>query len=125
MKKNILLVEDDGFIIQMYASKMKDLDFEVVAISNPIEVQKFIDKHDDINFDLILLDLILPDMTGFDLLTWMQKQSKLKDIPIVVLSNLSSQADINQAFSMGVKDYVVKSNYTPNEVMRIIQKHLK
>jgi PleD family two-component response regulator len=58
------------------------------------------------------------------MLKYFKKDDTIKNIPVIVLSNLSSQADINKAFELGAIDYMVKSNYTPTEVMRIIQKYL-
>jgi DNA-binding response OmpR family regulator len=123
MKNHILLIEDDSFITQMYATKIDELGFSVFTASNQSEVKDILAKNSK-QISLILLDLILPDVSGFDILQWIKKQSHLKDIPVVVLSNLSSQADINQAFELGAVDYIVKSNYTPTEVMRTVQKYL-
>jgi putative two-component system response regulator len=123
MKNHILLIEDDSFITQMYATKIDELGFNVFTASNQPEVKDILAKNGK-QISLILLDLILPDVSGFDILQWIKKQANLKDIPVVVLSNLSSQADINQAFELGAVDYIVKSNYTPTEVMRTVQKYL-
>jgi DNA-binding response OmpR family regulator len=123
MKNHILLIEDDSFITQMYATKIDELGFGVFTASNQSEVKGIVSKNGK-QISLILLDLILPDISGFDILQWVKKQNNLKDIPVVVLSNLSSQADINQAFELGAVDYIVKSNYTPTEVMRTVQKYL-
>ena len=124
MKKNVLLVEDDSFITQMYVTKMEEeLDIEVTSFSNPLEAQKFMDET-DVKFDLFLYDLILPDLNGYDLLAWTKEHPNVKDVPVEILSNLSAQKDINDAYEMGAIDYIVKSNYTPNEVMRTIRKHL-
>jgi DNA-binding response OmpR family regulator len=123
MKNHILLIEDDSFITQMYATKIDELGFGVFTASNQSEVKDILAKNGK-QISLILLDLILPDISGFDILQWVKKQNNLKNIPVVVLSNLSSQADINQAFELGAVDYIVKSNYTPTEVMRTVQKYL-
>lgn len=123
MKNHILLIEDDSFITQMYATKIDELGFNVFTASNQPEVKDILAKNGK-QISLILLDLILPDVSGFDILQWIKKQANLKDIPVLVLSNLSSQADINQAFELGAVDYIVKSNYTPTEVMRTVQKYL-
>jgi CheY-like chemotaxis protein len=123
MKNHILLIEDDSFIIQMYATKIDELGFSVLTASNQSEVKDILTQSNS-QVSLILLDLILPDVGGFDILQWIKKKPQLKDIPVVVLSNLSSQADINQAFELGAVDYIVKSNYTPTEVMRTVKKYL-
>jgi CheY-like chemotaxis protein len=123
MKNHILLIEDDSFITQMYATKIDELGFSVLTASNQSEVKDILTQNNN-QVSLILLDLILPDVGGFDILQWIKKKPQLKDIPVVVLSNLSSQADINQAFELGAVDYIVKSNYTPTEVMRTVKKYL-
>ena len=123
MKNQILLIEDDSFITQMYAMKIDELGYGVFTAANHAEVKDILSKNSK-QISLILLDLILPDVSGFDVLKWVKKESDLKNIPVVVLSNLSSQADINQAFELGAVDCIVKSNYTPTEVMRIVQKYL-
>jgi DNA-binding response OmpR family regulator len=121
MKSTVLLIEDDVFIKQMYSSKIEELGLTVYTASNNEEFKDIINKYD---LDLVLLDLVLPNISGFDILKDLKKDDKLKNIPVIVLSNLSSQADINQAFELGAVDYIVKSNYTPAEVMRTIQKYL-
>ena len=121
MKNNILLVEDDVFIKQMYSNKIEELGLTVYTASNNDEFKDIINKYD---FDLVLLDLVLPNISGFDILKVLKKDDRLKNIPVIILSNLSSQTDVNQAFNLGAVDYIVKSNYTPAEVMRTIQKYL-
>ncbi len=121
MNRSIVLIEDDPFIKQMYANKIEEMQIKVFAVLNQDELKSILDKN---NIDLILLDLILPNISGFDILKWLKGKSQAQDIPVIVLSNLSSQTDINRAFELGVVDYIVKSNYTPAEVMRTIQKHL-
>jgi DNA-binding response OmpR family regulator len=119
--KNILLVEDDPFIKQMYANKIEEMQIKVFAVLSQDELKSTLENN---NIDLVLLDLILPNTSGYDILKWLKSSPKFRDIPVIVLSNLSSQSDINKAFEYGAIDYIVKSNYTPVEVMRTIQKHL-
>lgn len=119
--KNILLIEDDIFIKQMYANKIEEMQIKVFSSINQDELQATLENN---SIDLILLDLVLPNTSGYDILKWLKAESKFRDIPVIVLSNLSSQSDINKAFEYGAIDYIVKSNYTPAEVMRTINKHL-
>lgn len=123
MKKQVLFVEDDTFITQMYMMKLDELDLDVHVYGNPIEAKEFLEQT-DIEFDLFLFDLLLPDMNGYELLDWVKKDEQLKQVPVIILSNLSAQKDINEAYEAGATDYIVKSNFTPNEVMRVIKKHL-
>jgi DNA-binding response OmpR family regulator len=121
MKNTVLLIEDDLFIKQMYSNKIEELGVKVFSVSSYDEFKDILNKE---KVDLILLDLVLPNISGLDILKSISKNSKFKQIPVIVLSNLSSQTDINQAFEYGAVEYIVKSNYTPAEVMRTIQKHL-
>lgn len=121
MKHNVLLIEDDVFIKQMYSNKIQELGVNVFAVSTNEEVKNTL-KKEDIN--LILLDLVLPNIRGFDILVWLKKDEKYKSIPVIVLSNLSSQSDINQAFELGAVEYIIKSNYTPAEVIRTVNRYL-
>lgn len=119
--KNILLIEDDPFIKQMYANKIEEMQIKVFSSINQDVLQSTLE---DNIVNLILLDLVLPNTSGYDILKWLKAEPKFRDIPVIVLSNLSSQSDINKAFEYGAIDYIVKSNYTPAEVMRTIQKYL-
>jgi DNA-binding response OmpR family regulator len=121
MNNSVLLIEDDTFIKQMYCTKIEELGIEVFTASTRDEAFDLLVKN---VVDLILLDLVLPEVSGFDILKELKKDNRLKNIPVIVLSNLSSQTDVSQAFELGALDYIVKSNYTPSEVMRTIQKHL-
>lgn len=121
MEYNLVLIEDDPFIKQMYYNKIEEININVLTALSKDDLKLILDKN---KVDIILLDLILPNTSGFDILQWLQNENKLKDIPVIVLSNLSSQADIDQAFELGAVDYMVKSNYTPAEVVRTIQKYL-
>jgi len=121
MNHSIVLIEDDPFIKQMYANKIEEMQIKALSALNQDELQSILSKQ---KVELILLDLVLPNLSGFDILKWLKIKSKAKDIPVIVLSNLSSQTDISRAFELGAVDYIVKSNYTPAEVMRTIKKHL-
>lgn len=123
MKKQVLFVEDDTFITQMYMMKLDELDLDVHVYGNPVEAKEFLEQT-DVEFDLFLFDLLLPDMNGYELLDWVKNEDQLKEVPVIILSNLSAQKDINEAYEAGAADYIVKSNFTPNEVMRVIKKHL-
>ena len=67
--------------------------------------------------DIILLDLILPGVDGFEILSRIKKDDRLKDIPVIVLSNLGQQEDIDRAMSLGAQDFMVKANFTLEEII--------
>ncbi len=119
--KKILLIEDDPLILEIYASKLKKSGFNVdFATDGEIAYEKFL--KDD--YDVILLDIVLPRITGFELLEKMRKQEKSKNVKVVVLSNLGQEADIKRAQKMNVEKYLIKAHYTPSEVVEKIKKVL-
>ena len=74
--------------------------------------------------DLILLDILIPKLSGIDLLVRLRQDEKGKDVPVIALTNLSGSDDEEKIRSYGVKDYLVKSNYTPGQVVEVIKKYL-
>lgn len=75
--------------------------------------------------DLVLLDLILPKKDGFELLANMKKNSETKDIPVIILTNLEGARDVEKALDLGATTFLVKTNYSLNEVIEKIEKILK
>lgn len=121
-KKKILLVEDDSFLAGMYVSKLNLEDFEVKLADNGEEGLKLAKEDPP---DLILLDILLPRMDGFEVLKRLKKDSQTKNIPIVLLTNLGQKKDVDQGLALGAKDYLIKAHFMPNEVITKIKKILK
>ena len=120
--KKILLVEDDPLITEIYTTKLKECDFEVVAISNGESAFKELQKR---KFDLLVLDIVLPELTGFEILQRIRNNQKLKNLKVLILSNLGQKSDIERARKLGVSKYLIKANFTPSEVVGEIRKVLK
>ena len=119
--KKILLIEDDKFIIDIYSTKFKEEGFEVeVAINGEKALQKTKEKP-----DLILLDIVLPGLDGWGILREIKKNEETKSIPVVVLSNLSQKSEVEKSFKMGAVKYLIKSNYTPSQVVKEVKECLK
>lgn len=117
-KKKILLVEDDTFILEMYATKLLNFGYDVLTATDGEEALKIIkDKHPD----FILLDLVLPSMDGFDVLKTIKKDAKTKSIPVVLLTNLGERKDVETGLKLGANDYLIKAHFTPSEVIEKIQ----
>ena len=76
------------------------------------------------NIDLILLDIMLPDIDGFDLLETIKNDEKTKRIPVIIISNLGQPEDIQQGKSLGAKDYLVKSDLSLDQVVEKVRKNL-
>jgi CheY-like chemotaxis protein len=117
----ILLVEDDEFIKSAYAHLTKELGVVLVSASDGVVA---LEKAKSGGFNLIILDLILPRMDGFMFLEKIKADPVTKDIPILVLSNLGSKADIKKAMDLGADDYFVKANHTLKEIAFKIKRYL-
>ena len=123
-KKKILIVEDDSFVLDIYQTKLTQEGFEVATASNGLEaVKKMIEEK--LRPDLILLDIIMPYMDGLEVLRKIKKDEELKTIPVILLTNLSQKEEINEGMSLGASDYLIKSHFTPSEVLEKINIYLK
>mgnify|MGYP001566043963 CR=1 FL=1 len=121
--KRVLLVEDEPLLIDLYQERFSEEDFELVIARDGNEALKKADS----KVDLILLDILLPGLNGFEVLRRLKKNLETRDIPVIVLTNLGSEqsdSDKQLAFSLGAVDYLVKSYHTPDEMVEIINKRL-
>lgn len=114
----ILIIEDDSFVIDIYHTKLSQEGYEVIEARNGIEAMK---KLGEVRPDLILLDIIMPYMDGIEVLHKIKKDEKLKTIPIILLTNLSQKEEINEGLGLGANDYLIKSHFTPSEVLEKIK----
>ena len=117
----ILLVEDDKFISRAYCDGFKRAGFDVVTAFDGDEAMEKIKKETP---DLILLDLIMPGKNGFELLGELKMDDALKNIPVIVLSNLGQETDIERAKEMGAEDYMIKANYSMADVVNKIKEYM-
>lgn len=115
-KKQILIVEDDSFLQGLIANKLEKNDFETITSSTGEEAMTEIATK---KFDLLLLDLMLPDISGFEIMKNMKDMTK--KIPIIVFSNLSGDKDIKKAMDLGAKEYLIKSNFTLDELVEKVK----
>jgi len=120
-KKKILLVEDDSLIVEIYTTRLKEAGFEIE--SEP-DGESAIRKLKEKEFDLVLLDIVLPNLTGFELLEKIRNKEKLKNVKVLILSNLGQKTDVEKAERLGAIKYLIKAHYTPSEVVEEIKKIL-
>jgi two-component system, OmpR family, response regulator VicR len=120
--KKILVIEDDSFLLGLEVTKLEKDSFEVITASNGEEGMDMIIEP---GIDLILLDIILPKFDGFEILKKVRETEQLKKIPVIVFSNLSEEKDIKRAEQLGATDFMVKSNFTLDELVERIKKILK
>ena len=116
--KTILLVDDDLTLREMYEERLKSEGFTIVQASNGEEA---LSKAKDIKPNLILLDIMMPKINGFDVLKGLKADSELKDIPVIILTALIQDVDRVQGDKLGATDYIVKSETMPGEVITKIR----
>lgn len=114
MAKKVLLVEDDNMIIDMYTLKFTQEGYEVIQAENGKDGLDFARKHMP---DIVLLDIILPQMDGFSVLKALKADPKTKGIPVVLLTNLGQDGDVKKGLELGAVDYLIKANFTPSQVV--------
>ncbi|MFH0890496.1 MAG: response regulator [Candidatus Liptonbacteria bacterium] len=120
-KKKVLHIEDDELVVRVCSVKLGQEGIEVVrALDGEEGLAKTVSE----NPDVVLLDLMLPNRDGYWYLEEVARKPDLKNIPVVVFSNLAQQTDIDRATQLGVKDYFVKINSTIAEVVEAVKKHL-
>jgi CheY-like chemotaxis protein len=117
----ILAVEDDVFIADVHRKKLAKEGYEVVLATNGQEAMNFVKQRKP---DLILLDLIMPVMDGFETLKELKAAPNLKDIKVIILSNLSQEEDKKNVLKMGALDYIVKADVSFREILDLIKHHL-
>ncbi len=117
----ILVVEDDKFLRELIARKLRE-DYEV---SEAIDGEEGLKKTREEKPDLILLDLILPGIDGFEVLTEIKKDPQLSEIPVIILSNLGQTDDIEKGLKLGAIDYLVKAHFTPAEIIEKVKGALR
>jgi len=122
MAKKILIIEDDKFLRKVINKKLSKEGYLVVEA---IDGEKGLEAIEGEKPDLILLDLILPGMDGFEVLAKMKKESSLSRIPVIILSNLGEKEEIDKGFKMGATDYLVKAHLIPGEIVNRIETALK
>lgn len=118
----ILIVEDDPMISEIYQKKFEAAGFEVVVATNGSEVLSNVKKD---KFDLVLLDLVLPEMSGMDILKELKSGKYDPEMKVVVFSNLSEKEDRDRAIEDGADGFISKTQYSPSELVKEIQKILK
>jgi CheY-like chemotaxis protein len=114
----ILLVEDDTILVEMYQAKFEIEGHEVRVATNGEECLTILKEFKP---ELILLDILMPKLNGFHVLKEIKKQPELRQIPVILLTNLGqAEVDMNQelAKALGVNDYLIKSHHTPDEVVQ-------
>ncbi len=120
--KTILFIEDESAIQKTFSEVFSQEGYKVVSA---IDGETGLRLAKTINPDLILLDLVLPKMHGFDVLKNLKADEKTKDIPVIILTNLEDVKDVDRALELGATTYLVKAQYSLNDLVEKIKKTLE
>jgi len=122
MKKTILLVEDDPFLIDIYTTKLEKEGFSVKIADDGEKALDLLEKKKP---NLLILDIVLPKIDGWEILKRIQEKKELRDLPVIVLSNLGQKTEVEKGLKSGAIKYLIKAHFTPAEVVTEIKKILK
>lgn len=119
--KKILIVEDEKLIADLLQKKLTDKGYYAfIANDGEKGLEEIKSKHPD----LVLLDIILPRLNGFEILEAMRKDNEVKDIPVVIISNSGQPLEIDKARELGVKSWLVKTEFDPEEVIEKVEEQI-
>lgn len=119
MAKTILFAEDEEILRELLSLKLKEEGYEVISVANGKEALERLKEGLDKNElpDLLLLDILMPEMDGFELMRKIQEDERLREIPIIIISNSGQPVELEEAKRLGAKDWLVKTEFTSQEVV--------
>lgn len=121
MAKKILICEDEKVLANLLRKKLTQEGYEIfLALDGKESLAKMKEKKPD----LVLLDIIMPEMDGFEVMETMVKDKKLKDIPVIIISNSGQPVEIERAQKLGAKDWLIKTEFDPQEVIDKVVKQI-
>lgn len=121
-KIHVLLVEDDTFLANIYKTKFEMENFKVTVAENG---ESGLEEMKKKRPQIVLLDILLPKLDGFAVLEKMKADKELKEIPVILLTNLGQKDDVEKGLEMGAVDYLIKAHFKPSEVVEKVRKILK
>ncbi len=119
--KTVLLVEDERNLLKMYNRKFTLEGFRVLQAENGKQALEIVKTEKPA---VILLDIIMPELDGFQVLERLESNPETKDIPVILLPNLNQETDIARGMNLGAKDFLVKANFEPDEVVEKVKRML-
>lgn len=122
-KAKILLIDDDTFLLDMYSKRLKNEGYETITFSSAVDALEFLRSGNKV--DLMLIDIIMPGMSGFEFMQTMKEENLDKDTIKIVLSNMGDQSEaIEKGNNLGVTKYLVKAESTPSDVLALVNRVL-
>lgn len=121
IQKQILIVDDDAFLLDMYALKFTQQGFLVATALGSLQAIERLSEG-DYRPDVLLTDVVMPAMDGFDLIKDLREKSLIDKVIVIFLSNLGQQSDIDRGMELGADGYIIKASATPSEVVaRVVE----
>jgi len=120
--KKVLIIEDDPFLSGMYLKKLKLSGFEVKVAADGKDGLESIKKDRP---DLILLDIVLPQMDGYEILKRLKEDKELRNIPVILLTNLGQKEEVEKGMALGAEAYIIKAHFTPTAVVDKVKEVLE
>lgn len=117
----VLIVDDDPVLLKMYSEKFAFEGFKVITARDGEEALQITSSNLP---DTILLDIMLPKMSGTDFLARLRQTDKGKNVPVIALSNLTEAGEREKAIKLGVKEYLAKAMQTPEQVVEVVKKYI-
>ncbi|MEK7519044.1 MAG: response regulator [Patescibacteria group bacterium] len=121
-KPIVALIEDDPLIAEMYTTKFTKEGYDIRHAADGAEGLAMVKKQKP---DIILLDIIMPKMDGFQVLTELRKDASFKNTPVIMLTNLGQEEDVKKGRELGATDYFIKTNFTPAAIVDKVKGILK
>lgn len=121
MPPKTLIIEDEQFIRDIYKRQLEKAGITVDGFGNGAEGLQAISQN---KYDIILLDIMLPDLNGLEILKQIKQNPSLKNIPVIMLTNLGQDEVIKEGFALGAQGYFIKASYTPDQIVQEVKKVL-
>lgn len=121
MAKKILIIEDEEIIYSLLQKKLTEEGYQILIAKNGIEGME---KMREAKPDLILLDIVMPRKGGFEVMEEMQKDDTLRNISVIVISNSGQPVELDRAKELGAKDWLIKTEFDPQEVLEKVKKQI-
>lgn len=118
-KNKIFIIDDDAFILDVYAVKFNKLGFDVHVATSGVEALEKL-KGGFVP-DIMLLDVVMPKMDGFELMKIIRQENLIPDCLIIILTNLGQKGDIQKGLDLKADDYVIKAYFTPSEIAKKVE----
>ena len=121
MPKKILIIEDEKLISELLERKLNQQGYEAKGALDGVEGLAMMRETKP---DLVLLDVIMPKKGGFEVMEEMQKDEELKGIPIIIISNSGQPVELDRAKELGARDWLIKTEFDPQEVLEKVKKQI-